>query len=47
MDEKWEYKHVDDILSERELNEMGLVGWELCGVLCGIEVAMYFKRRKP
>ena len=50
--QEWEYKVVvrdaaekKDLLSERELNELGTRGWELVGVLAlSGKAQFYFKR---
>ena len=45
--QKWEYK-VTDILSENELNEIGLQGWELVAIFAvssyGASSSLVFKR---
>jgi hypothetical protein len=47
----WEYKAVvrdaadQEVLSEKELNELGVSGWELVGVVAVLgKVHFYFKR---
>jgi hypothetical protein len=47
----WEYKVVakavigEELLSEQELNGLGVAGWELAGVATALDtVRFYFKR---
>jgi hypothetical protein len=47
--QRWEYKVVarssDEDLPEAELNELGLAGWELAGIVTrSAQVHFYFKR---
>ena len=48
---RWEYKLVeysDRFLHEKQLNELGEEGWELCGVMLDQYMRRYyFKRSKP
>ena len=47
---EWEYKVLCRLnnLHEGELNELGSIGWEMCGVHVtrDTEVTIYFKRPK-
>lgn len=46
MDE-WEYKTIDGIPPIHLLNQMGVEGWELCGVCSSPQMKpiYYFKRK--
>ena len=44
----YEYKTIDHIPSDKELENLGSEGWELCGILNAdmpIKIAYYFKRK--
>jgi len=49
---QWEYftawrSHNSSVTTESFLNEIGLKGWELCGVMTTIDTTFfYFKRQK-
>ena len=48
--QKWEYKLVNGWLTEDQLADLGLAGWELVTTVVGMgnrNMAFYFKRPLP